>query len=39
MARVNNKTKAQLNKKIWDRANNSHRQRWQTLSQKGINLN
>ena len=38
MARVNNKTKAQLNKKIWDRANNSHRQRWQITSQKGYDF-
>ena len=38
MARTNKKTKAHVNKQIWDRANNSHRQRWQTLSQKGYDF-
>ena len=38
MARITKKTKAQINKQLWDRANNSHRQRWQTLSQKGYDF-
>jgi len=38
MARVTKKNKAQVNKQLWDRANNSHRQRWQTLSQKGYDF-
>tara|TARA_R110000851_G_scaffold329606_1_gene501625 strand:- start:71 stop:2332 length:2262 start_codon:yes stop_codon:yes gene_type:complete len=38
VARTNKKTKAHVNKQIWDRANNSHRQRWQTLSQKGYDF-
>ena len=35
MARMTNKKRAHVNKQLWDRANNSHRQRWQSLSQKG----
>ena len=27
-----------MNKQLWERANNSHRQRWQTLSQKGFDF-
>tara|TARA_R110000751_G_scaffold52103_4_gene113816 strand:+ start:8024 stop:10261 length:2238 start_codon:yes stop_codon:yes gene_type:complete len=38
MARVTNKTRAQTNKQLWEKANNSHRQRWQTLSQKGFDF-
>ena len=38
MARVTKKNKAQVNKQLWDRANNTHRQRWQTLSQKGYDF-
>tara|TARA_R110000803_G_scaffold40778_2_gene87785 strand:- start:6096 stop:8357 length:2262 start_codon:yes stop_codon:yes gene_type:complete len=38
VSRTNKKTKAHVNKQIWDRANNSHRQRWQTLSQKGYDF-
>jgi len=38
MARMTNKKRAQINKQLWDRANNSHRQRWQTLSQKGYDF-
>ena len=38
MARVSNKNKAQINKQIWDKSNNSHRQRWQSLSQKGFDF-
>ena len=38
MARTTKKTKAQINKQLWDRANNTHRQRWQTLSQKGYDF-
>ena len=38
MARVTKKNKAQINKQLWDRANNSHRQRWQTLSQKAYDF-
>ena len=38
MARTTKKTKAQINEQLWDRANNSHRQRWQTLSQKGYDF-
>ena len=38
MARSSNKKKAQLNKQLWERANNSHRQRWQSLSQKGFDF-
>ena len=35
MARLTNKKRAQVNKQLWERANNAHRQRWQSLSQKG----
>ena len=35
MSRITKKSKAQVNKQLWDKANNSHRQRWQHLSQKG----
>jgi len=38
MARTTKKSKAQINKQLWDRANNSHRQRWQHLSQKGYDF-
>jgi len=38
MARLTNKKRAQVNKQLWERANNSHRQRWQTLSQKGFDF-
>jgi hypothetical protein len=38
MARVTNKKRAQINKQLWERANNSHRQRWQNLSQKGFDF-
>ena len=35
---MTNKKRAQINKQQWDRANNSHRQRWQSLSQKGYDF-
>jgi len=35
MARLTNKKRAQVNKQLWEKANNAHRQRWQFLSQKG----
>ena len=35
---MTNKKRAQTNKQLWERANNSHRQRWQTLSQKGFDF-
>ena len=35
---MTNKKRAQINKQLWDRANNSHRQRWQSLSQKGYDF-
>jgi len=38
MARTTKKSKAQVNKQIWDKANNSHRQRWQTTSQRGYDF-
>jgi hypothetical protein len=38
VARLTNKKRAQMNKQLWERANNSHRQRWQTLSQKGFDF-
>jgi len=38
MARTTNKQRAQINKQLWERANSSHRQRWQTLSQKGFDF-
>jgi hypothetical protein len=38
MPRTTNKKRAQINKQLWERANNSHRQRWQTLSQKGFDF-
>ena len=38
MARMTNKKRAQTNKQLWDKANNSHRQRWQVLSQKGYDF-
>ena len=38
MARVTKKSKAQVNKQIWDKVNNSHRHRWQSVSQKGYDF-
>tara|TARA_R110002020_G_scaffold17671_2_gene61733 strand:+ start:456 stop:2699 length:2244 start_codon:yes stop_codon:yes gene_type:complete len=38
MARKTKKSQAQINKQLWDRANTSHRTRWQTLSQKGYDF-
>ena len=38
MARMTNKKKAEQNKQLWDKANSSHRQRWQVLSQKGYDF-
>ena len=38
MARLTNKKRAQVNKQLGERANNSHRQRWQNLSQKGFDF-
>ena len=38
MARKNQKTKAQINKQLWDKANNTHRVRWQSLSQKSYDF-
>jgi hypothetical protein len=35
VARLTNKKRAQVNKQLWEKANNAHRQRWQFLSQKG----
>ena len=32
------KEKAQLNKQLWDRSNNSHRVRWQSISQKSYDF-
>ena len=32
------KKRAQRNKQLWDKANSSHRQRWQVLSQKGFDF-
>ena len=38
MARNTKKKKAQVNKQLWEKANSSHRQRWQFLSQKGYDF-
>jgi hypothetical protein len=38
MARKSKKTKAGINKQLWDRANTSQRVRWQTLSQKAYDF-
>ena len=38
MARKSKKSKAQINKQLWDRANTSQRIRWQTLSQKAYDF-
>ena len=38
MARVTKKSKAQVNKQLWDKSNNTHRQQWQTVSQKGYDF-
>jgi hypothetical protein len=38
MARMTNKKRAETNKLLWDKANSSHRQRWQVLSQKGYDF-
>ena len=32
------KQKAQLNKQLWDRSNNSHRVRWQSISQQSYDF-
>ena len=38
MARKSKKTKAGVNKQLWDRANTSQRTKWQTLSQKAYDF-
>ena len=38
MARVTKKSKAQINKQLWNRADNSFRKRWQSVSQKGYDF-
>ena len=38
MARKTKKTKAQINKQLWDRANTSHRTKWQSASQKSYDF-
>ena len=38
MPRNTKKKKAQTNKQLWDRANNSHRSRWQALSQQSYDF-
>jgi hypothetical protein len=38
MARITSKKKAEINKRLWERANNLHRNRWQTISQKGYDF-
>ena len=38
MARTTNKKRAQINKQLWEKSNNAHRQRWQSLSQKGYDF-
>ena len=38
MARKTKKTKAQVNKQLWDRANTAQRTKWQSLSQKGYDF-
>ena len=38
MARKTQKTKAQKNKQLWDRANTSYRSKWQSVSQKGYDF-
>ena len=38
MARITNKKRAQVNKQLWEKSNNAHRQRWQVLSQKGYDF-
>ena len=35
---MTNKKRAEQNKLLWDKANNSHRQRWHVLSQKGYDF-
>ena len=35
---MTNKKRAEQNKQLWDKANSSHRQRWQVLSQKGFDF-
>ena len=35
---MTNKKRAGTNKQLWDKANSSHRQRWQVLSQKGYDF-
>ena len=38
MARVTNKSKAQENKQLWDRANSTDRSKWRSKSQKGYDF-
>ena len=38
MARESKKSKASLNKKLWDRSNNLQRTKWQTVSQQGYDF-
>jgi hypothetical protein len=38
MARTSNKKKTERIKRLWERSNNSHRRRWQSISQKGYDF-
>ena len=38
MARESKKSKASLNKKLWDRSNNLQRTKWQTVRQQGYDF-
>ena len=38
MPRNTKKSKAQVNKQLWDKSNTAHRRRWQLISQKGYDF-
>ena len=38
MARMTNKKRAERNKSLWSRANNSNRQKWETIQQQAYDF-
>ena len=38
MARNSKKSKAEINKQLWEKSDTSHRRRWQSISQKGYDF-
>ena len=38
MARNSKKSKAEINKQLWEKSDTFHRRRWQSISQKGYDF-